>query len=126
MKALFFFLLTGLAAGTARAQTPPLGASPAASASTSPTAAGAVKRHGRMMAMEGNRMAPLTQDMPLANGSTLRPDGTLLMPNGQQMPLSEGEQVKMSGAVMPAPHPADRRVTRFNKHVTADMMPRVR
>ena len=68
-------------------------------------------------------MAALTQDMPLANGSTLRPDGTLRMPNGQLMPLSEGEQVTMSGMVMPAPHPVERRMTRFNKHVAAGMMP---
>ncbi len=68
-------------------------------------------------------MAALTRDMPLANGSTLRPDGTLLMPNGQLMPLNEGEQVTMSGMVMPAPNPAGRRMTRFNKHMAASMMP---
>ena len=124
MKTPFALLLALLAAATcgpARAQNPPLGASPAAS--ISPTATGAVKKHGHMMMMKEGRMAALTQDMPLANGSTLRPNGTLLMPNGQLMPLSEGEQVTMSGMVMPAPHPAGRRMTRFNKHVAAGMMP---
>ncbi len=127
MKKPFAFLLALLAAAAnspARAQNPPLGAS--AAASTSPTATSAVKKRGRMMMMKEGQMAALTQDMPLANGSTLRPDGTLLMPNGQQLYLSEGEQVTMSGMVMPAPHPAARRMTRFNKHVAAGMMPPVR
>ena len=127
MKMLIFSFVGVLAigiSGPAQAQNPPLGVSPGAS--SSPTATGAVKKHGRMMMMKEGQMAALTQDMPLANGTTLRPNGTLLMPNGQQMPLSEGEQVTMSGMVMPAPHPVERRMTRFNKHVAAGMMPPVR
>lgn len=78
------------------------------------------------MMMKEGQMAALTQDIPLANGSILRPDGTLRMPNGQLMLLSEGEQVTMSGMVLPAPHSVERRMTRFNKHVAAGMMPPAR
>ena len=127
MKMLFFFFVGALAigiSGPAQAQNPPPGGSQAVS--SSPTATGAVKKHGRMMMMKEGQMAALTQDMPLANGCTLRPNGTLRMPNGQLMPLSEGEQVTMSGIVMPAPHPVERRMTSFNKHVAAGTMPPVR
>lgn len=127
MKTPHFVLAALLVAGitaSAQAQTPPLGASPAVT--SSPTAAKAVKMHGRMMMASAGQLTAMTQAMPLANGSTLRPDGTLLLPNSQRMPLSEGEQVTMDGMVMPAPHPAARRMTRFNKHVAAGMMPPVR
>lgn len=127
MKILFFSFVGVLAigiSGPVQAQNPPSGGSPAVS--SSPTATGAVKKHGRMMMMKEGKMAALTQDMPLANGCTLRPDGTLRMPNGQLMPLSEGERVTISGMVMPAPHPMERRMSRFNKHVAAGMMPPVK
>lgn len=91
-----------------------------------PAADAVMMKGGRMMTVTGGRMAPLTAAMPLANGTTVQPDGKLLLAGGQWMPLHEGEQVKMDGMLVPAPQPRQRRVSRFNKHVSTDMMKRMR
>ncbi|MBC8084725.1 MAG: hypothetical protein H7Z21_16120, partial [Hymenobacter sp.] len=87
-------------------------------ATVSPTGTAAAMQHGRMMTPKNGQMVPLTAEMPLANGAKVSPTGKLMMPSGEWMPLREGDQVRMNGMVVPAAQPLQRRVTRFNKHVT--------
>lgn len=124
MKKLFLLLLAGGTALAARSQTPAPAASGAAT--VSPTGVAAAMHHGRMMAVQGGQLVPMTAEMPLANGAKLSPTGKLMMPGGAWMPLHEGDQVRANGMVVPAAQPAIRRVTRFNKHVEAGLMPKGR
>jgi|GEM_PF-2881085 hypothetical protein len=98
-----------------RAQTTP----PASSAAGSAAAGAAVMRNGKMMALKEGQLVPMTADMPLANGAKVSPTGKLMMPGGEWMPLHDGDEVKNTGHVVPGPQPAQRRLTRFNKHVAA-------
>ena len=117
MKVLLAVLLiAGCGAEAARAQTP--APAPSGPATVSPTGLAAAMRHGHMMVLKGGQLVPLTAEMPLANGAKLSPDGKLMMPGGEWMPLHEGDQVRQNGMVVPAAQARQRRVTRFNKHVT--------
>ena len=120
MKTILAFLSAGaLLAGagqSARAQTAPAAA---------PRADGVMMKEGKMMAVTAGQLTPLTTAMTMANGATVRPDGKLMLPDGQWMPLHEGEQLKLNGMLVPAQPPKQRRLSRFSKHVSADMMKRM-
>ena len=60
---------------------------------------GVMMKEGKMMVMKNGQTMALTQDMILANGTTIMANGTVKMKDGTTTTLKEGDYVKMDGTM---------------------------
>ena len=61
-------------------------------------------KDGKMMMMQGGKMAPMTKDMTMANGTVCKTDGTCTMKDGTTMTMKEGQCMMMDGKMKDMDH----------------------
>lgn len=61
---------------------------------------GVMMHGGQMMQMQDGKMAPMTSEMTMSNGTKVATNGQVTMSGGKTMMLKDGEGVSMGGQVM--------------------------
>lgn len=54
---------------------------------------------GKMMSVKDGKATPMTETMPLPNGTQVMVDGTVMMKDGKKMMLKEGQEIGTDGKV---------------------------
>ena len=96
-KTLTLLLLSGVFS-LAQAQTAPASKTTAATTQASTKAPDCcMMKDGKMMAMQGGKTMPMTEEMTTADGCKVMTDGTCKMKDGTTMKMKNGQCMMMSG-----------------------------